>query len=227
MQLTVQVSGYKNEVVISAVPRTFLARLVHHCYGKNNTPYFAHNCFKGVLYFDEGLSRKFAQSVGYEWKGWWDEDRFHHRTAYVLDESLDVQVLADGENIQEIPALKIPVAETPVRPGAMLPEVKDDEVLLLMGSVDKGDARWTLDGFTGEFNPARLAMAVETFAGFGLEDRLITGMSYGGTNLTPGPERSKGKRMIEPALIGPDGRDWYLDDSILGLELEETPQQDD
>ena len=223
MQLTVAISGYKDEVVVSAMPRAFLAKVVRHCYGKNNTPYFAHNCFKGVLYFDEGLSRKYAESVGYEWKGWWEEDRFHHRAAYVLDESLSVRVLADGEVLHEMQPLKIEAADTPVRPGAMLPEMKADEVLTLMGSVDKGECVWTLDGFSGEFNPARLTLAVESFAGFGFEDRLITGMSYGGKNLAPGADVSKGKRMVEPILIGPGGEDWDLDEIIAGLDLDELP----
>lgn len=223
MQMTVRISGYKDEVVVSAVPRAFLAKVVRHCYGKNNTPYFAHNCFKGVLYFDEGLSRKFAESVGYEWKGWWEENRFHHRTAYVLDESLSVQVLGDGEVLHELQPLKIEAADTPVRPAAMLPEINDDEVLLLMGSVDKGEAEWTLENVSDTFNPARLTLAVEGFAGFGLEDRLITGMSYGGANLVPGKDFSKGKRMIEPVLIGPDGDDWDLDEIIAGIELDELP----
>lgn len=222
MQLTVQISGYKDEVVVSALPGAFLARVVRHCYGKNNTPYFAHNCFKGILYFDEGLSRKFAQAGGFDWKGWWDEDRFHHRTGYVLDESLDVRVLVDGEVIQELPPLRIPCAETAVPPASMLPEVGAGEVLTLMGSVDKGEAVWVMEGFNGEFNPARLSMAVESFAGFGLEDRIITGMSYAGANLTPGAEHSKGKRMIEPALVGPDGEDWDMDDVIAAFPGDET-----
>ncbi|WP_461210637.1 hypothetical protein [Desulfocurvus sp. DL9XJH121] len=225
MRLSVQLSGYKDEVVVSALPRAFLAKVVRHCYGKNNTPYFAHNCFKGVLYFDEGLCRKFAQATGYDWKGWWEEDRFHHRTAYVLDESLTVRVLADGEEVQELAPLKLATAETPVRPAALLPEVADHEVLVLMGSMDKGEAVWTLEGFSGDFNPARLSVAVETFAGFGLEDRLVTGLSYGGANLVPGPEASKGKRMIEPALISPDGADWDLDDIIAGLPEDLPPQE--
>jgi len=220
MKLTISISGYKDEVVVSAVPRAFLAKLVRHCYGKNNTPYFAHNCFKGVLYFDEGLSRKFAESVGYEWKGWWEENRFYHRTAFVLDDSLSITAMIDGETVQEVYPTRVAVDETPVSPAPMLSQVKEDELLLLLGSVDKGTMTWTLDGLTEDFKPSRLGVCVETFPSFGLEDRLITSITYNGQELLMGADHTKGKRMIEPVVLNPEGDDLDLDDIIEGLDLD-------
>lgn len=220
MQLTISISGYKDEVVISAVPRAFLARVVRHCYGKNNTPYFAHNCFKGVLYFDEGLSRKFAESVGYEWKGWWEENRFYHRTAFVLDDSLSVTALIDGEPVQEVYPSRIAVDETPVSPTPMLAGVGQDELLILLGSVDKGSMNWTLEVPDEDFKPSRLGICVETFSNFGQEDRLITAITYNGVELAMGADDTKGKRMIEPVVLDADGDDLELDDIIEGLDLD-------
>lgn len=221
MQLTLEMSGYKDEVVVSAVPRAFLAKVVHHCYGKNNTPYFAHNCFKGVLYFDEGLSRKFANSVGYEWKGWWDENRFYHRSAFVLDDSLSITAKINNETIQEIYPARIAVDETPVSPAAMLPKIAKNELLILMGSVDKGTLTWTLKDVEGDFKPSRLEVCVETFPSFGLEDRLITSFTYNGIPFSVGQDETKGKRMIEPVVLNPEGDDLELDDIIEGLDLDE------
>ncbi|BBD07957.1 hypothetical protein [Desulfovibrio ferrophilus] len=220
MQLTVEISGYKDEIVISSVPQAFLAKVVRHCYGKNNTPYFAHNCFKGVLYFDEGLSRKFAESVGYEWKGWWDENRFYHGSAFVLDDSMSITVKIDGESIQEIYPNKIAVDETPVSPAPMLSQINKDELLILMGSVDKGTLNWTLDDVKGDFKPSLLSVCVETFPSFGLEDRLLSSITYNGIPLTAGTDTTKGKRMIEPVVLNPQGDDLDLDDMIEGFELE-------
>lgn len=221
MQLTISISGYKDEVVISAVPRAFLARVVRHCYGKNNTPYFAHNCFKGVLYFDEGLSRKFAESIGYEWKGWWEENRFYHRTAFVLDDSLSISALIDGEPVQEVYPARIAVDETPVSPTPMLTGMDKDELLILLGSVDKGAMTWTLELPDEEFKPSRLGICVETFPAFGMEDRLISAITYNGVELAMGADDTKGKRMIEPVVLDTDGEDMELDDIIEGLDLDQ------
>ncbi len=220
MKLSIEISGYKNEVVISAVPRNFLARVVKHCYGKNNTPYFAHNCFKGVLYFDEELARKFAKSVGYDWNGWWEECKFHHRAAYVYEDGLRIQVSLGGADPQIIYPSQISRTETPISVTHYLPKIGEDEVLMLMGSVDKGAMRLHLDEFEGEFDPAQLSVAMESFADFGLEDRQISGLSYAGRPLTPGHDDSKGKRMIVPAMFDRHGNEVDLDDLVAGMDLE-------
>lgn len=221
MQLTIELSGYRDEIVISKIPVPFLSKIVHHCYGKNNTPYFAHNCFKGVLYFDEELAKKFAEATGYQWNGWWEEKKFYHRAAYALDDSLSIRVLIDNEEIQEIYPSKVNAADSPVRPAAMLPDVPESSALVLMGAVDKGTQTFTLDGLADTFNPARLSISCESFQGFGLEEQLITGMTYGGVNLTPGINFSKGKRVLDPVMISPGGDDWDMDDII----SQSTPEE--
>lgn len=215
MQLSIEISGYKDELVISAIPRKFLARVVRHCYGKNNTPYFAHNCFKGVLYFDEGLARKFAQSEGYDWNGWWEEKDFHHRAAYLFEENLRIEVKTGGEPETVYPS-QISRSETPVPMSPLLPKIGDDKVLMMMGSVDKGTQTFVLDGFEGEFDPSKLTVSMETFSDFGLDDKLVTGLSYDGRNLTPAGDESKGKRMIVPAMFSAEGDEVELDDFVAG-----------
>lgn len=213
MQLSIEIAGYKNEVVVSAVPRTFLSRVARHCYGKNNTPYFAHNCFKGVLYFDEELARKFARQVGYDWNGWWEECKFHHRAAYVFEAGMRIVVRAGGQEQTVYPS-QITHAETPVSQHTLLHKLAEGEVLMFMGSIDRGAQTFLLDGFEGEFDPAQLTVAMESFAEFGHEDKLITGLTYAGRPLTPGHDDSKGKRMIVPAMFAPDGAEVELDDLV-------------
>lgn len=215
MQLSIEISGYKNEVVISAVPRNFLARVVRHCYGKNNTPYFAHNCFKGVLYFDEELARKFARSVGYDWNGWWEECKFHHRAAYVFEDNMRIMVRVAGETSTIYPS-QVSRSETPISQQHLLHKITEDQVLMLMGSIDKGTQTYVLDGFEGPFDPSRLAVSMETFAEFGHEDKLISSVTYDGKPLLPSHDDSKGKRMIVPAMFAPDGREVELDDLVAG-----------
>ncbi|NJB67025.1 hypothetical protein GGQ74_000665 [Desulfobaculum xiamenense] len=212
MELRIDISGYKNEVVITALPRRFVHKIYMHCLGKNNTPYFANNCFKGVLYFDEELAGKFARSLDYEWNGWWEANRFYHRAAYSFEESLKVTACIDGVPEMELYTSKLHTVDNPVRMQSLLPEVHKDEVLVLMGSVDKGTMSYRLDGMKDEFSPARLDVRIDTFADFGFEEPLITGMTYGSRELEAIDGPSKGRRMIEPLLFSQTGKELDMGD---------------
>lgn len=212
MELRIDIVGYKNEIVVTAVPKRFVHKIYKHCLGKNNTPYFANNCFKGILYFDEELAGKFAEAVNYEWTGWQSAKRLYHHAAYCFEDSLKITAHFDGEHDLELYPSKIQTAENPVRVESFLPDVKKDEVLILMGSVDKGTQHFTLNTDEAEFNPSRLSVSVDTFTDFNIEEPLITAMSYGGTNLTPSQSESKGRRMLEPRLFSAIGRELDVSD---------------
>ena len=57
MKLSIEISGQMERIVITSLPKRFLAKIFKHCMGKNNTPYFISNCLKGVLYFDVELGQ--------------------------------------------------------------------------------------------------------------------------------------------------------------------------
>ena len=46
MALTITAHGDIDQIVVSSLARTFVQKIYRHCWGKNNTPYFAGNCFK-------------------------------------------------------------------------------------------------------------------------------------------------------------------------------------
>jgi hypothetical protein len=52
MALVVKAQGSIEQILVTSFPKSFVSKVYRHCWGKNNTPYFAGNCFKGVVYFD-------------------------------------------------------------------------------------------------------------------------------------------------------------------------------
>ena len=193
------------------MPLAFIGRIFRHCMGKNNTPYFANNCFKGVLYFDEELARKYAQMESYDYKGWHAEDTFYRGRGFNLP-SLDIMVYPGGQKERKVDPGEISLSATALSPDDLLPRIGDDEALILLGSVDTGAETWVLDGFEGDFDADKLTVTVDTFDAFGLDDRLITGMSYEGKPMERVPGKSVGKNMIDPALFAKDGRELTMDD---------------
>lgn len=211
MKLSIELQGNLDRVVVSSMPKAFIGRVFRHCMGKNNTPYFANNCFKGVLYFDEELARKYAQMEGYDYKGWHAEDTFYRGRGFNLA-SLDIMAYPGGQKERKVDPAEVGLAATALSPADLLPKIGDDEALILLGSVDTGSEGWVLDAFEGEFDPEQLSVTVDTFAAFGVDDRIITGMSYAGKAMERIPGKSVGKNMIDPALFAKDGRELTLDD---------------
>ncbi len=211
MKLSIELQGNLDRVVVSSMPRAFIARIFRHCMGKNNTPYFANNCFKGVLYFDEELARKYALMEGYDYKGWHAEDKFYRGRGFNLP-SLDIMAYPGGQKERKVDPGEIVVAATPLSQDALLSKLGDDEALILLGSVDTGSETYVLDGFEGDFDPEKLSVTVDTFDAFGLEERLVTGMAYAGQAMERIPGKSVGKNMIDPALFAKNGRELTMDD---------------
>ncbi|MDY7000815.1 MAG: hypothetical protein SVS15_03420 [Thermodesulfobacteriota bacterium] len=203
-----------NQVVISSLPKNFLSRIFRHCMGKNNTPYFANNCFKGVLYFDENTARKFAETMGYSWKGWTNEDRFHHQTAYCFEGGLGITASVNGEQKTELDVSEIETKIHDIELSAMLPQIKDDEIIVLMGSVDKGSEAFALDDFKGDFSVDELIVSLDAFDSFNFDSLLITGMTYADKEMQRVTGRSKGRNMISPLLFSANGDELDLYDFI-------------
>ncbi|MFK4764774.1 hypothetical protein ACI3L3_08355 [Desulfobaculum sp. SPO524] len=207
MELRIDIAGYKNNVIITSIPKRFVHKIYKHCLGKNNTPYFANNCFKGILYFDEELAGKFAEAVGFSWSGWWNAHRLYHRAAYCFENSLKMTACIDGVPEVELYPDNVAATPSPVHLSPFLTQIAKDEVLILLGSVDKGTQTFTLPALEGDFRSALLNVSVDTFTDFGFDEPLITSITYDGKELTPVDGPSKGRRMLEPRLFSKLGHE--------------------
>lgn len=205
MALEITTQGDIDQIVVSSLSRAFVQKIYRHCWGKNNTPYFAGNCFKGVLYFDERLAIKYADDVGFPWRGWLSAPKFHHRTGASLDHGLNL-VVRDGQGEREMSAVGLAVAENRLRLDAFLGLLGEDEVLAVLGAVDKGEMVFTLPDFTGPFDPDKLVIAVDRLSDLYCEESVVTGLVYDGRVMSMETGESRGKSMVDPLLIGADGK---------------------
>ena len=179
MALTITTRGDIDQIVVSSLTRAFVQKIYRHCWGKNNTPYFAGNCFKGVLYFDERLAGKYAEDLGLAWKGWMAADKFLHKIGACHGSGLMLSIEAGGV-VTDMPALGLAVAETRPRLAGFLSSLAEGEVLVVFGSVDKGEMVFSLPEAEGPFDPDKLTLQVSRFSDFYSEESLITGMVYDG-----------------------------------------------
>ncbi len=207
MRLEIKTHGNLEQVVVSKMSKAFVARIFRHCWGKNNTPYFANNCFKGILYFDERLAAKYAEDVGTQYSSWFMEDEYYHRTAMVYESGLEFSVSMDQGEAQALNPAGLRIERKVVDRAPSLAQVDEEEVVILMGSVDKGGLVFTLDGVEGEFDPDKLTLSLEGLEEFFFEDTLMTGLSYDGKPMTMEVGESRGKSMIAPILISKEGRE--------------------
>ncbi len=214
MRLKIELTGHLEHIVISALPSAFITRIFRHCMGKNNTPYFANNCFKGIMYFDREMAAKLASQVDFTWRTWLDEDRFYRRAAFCYETYMDVTVSRDKDILAKLTSSDLPTTVTPVNHAAMRGALGQGEVLILLGSQDKGSVSYVLDGFTDDFDPARLMASLDSFEDFRLQDQLITGLLYDGRELSLERGPSTGKSMIDPVLISAEGQELDLYDFL-------------
>lgn len=204
MALTITTQGDIDQIVISSLSRSFVRKIYRHCWGKNNTPYFAGNCFKGVLYFDERLAHKYAEDLGLSWGGWMAVDKFFHRIGACYGSGLTLTVDADGA-VTSLPAMGLPLEETRPRLADYLARLTDGEVLAVLGSVDRGAMVFSLPDAVGSFDPDQLVLTVERLTDCFSEESVITGMTYAGRTMAMESGESRGKSMLDPLLIGADG----------------------
>ena len=205
MALHITTHGDIDQIVVSSLPRAFVQKVYRHCWGKNNTPYFAGNCFKGVLYFDERLARKYAEDVGFEWRGWLLADRFYHKMGACHEHGLTLTADDGQGGVSRISSVGIAVKESRPRLSDILVRLGDDEVAALLGAVDKGEMVFSLADFAGPFDPDKLAIQVDRLSDLYSEESVITGMTYDGRTMSMEPGESRGKNMLDPLLVGRDG----------------------
>lgn len=204
MALHITTHGDIDQILVSSLSREFVRKIYRHCWGKNNTPYFAGNCFRGLLYFDDRLAGKYAEDLGLSWDGWLAIPKFYHRTGACYDHGLILTVDA-GDGPKEVSAAGLTVREQRPRLAALLEHIGPDEVLCLLGSVDKGEMAFSLPDFAGTFDADKLAIEVERLSDLYSEETLITGLTYDGRTLSMETGQSRGKSMIDPLLIDAEG----------------------
>lgn len=214
MHLSVTLTGLLDKVVISSLPRAFVKRIFTHCMGKNNTPYFANNCFKGVLYFNDDLAMKFGEDTGHTWKGWEGECRFYHQAGFVFETNLEITALVDGKRDLRLESGSLATNSALVSLDAFLPKVGPDEVLVLLGSVDKGEQVFTLETDGDAFDLEKLTVSLDSFEDFAFDDQLVTGLAYNGTALAGSEPVTRGMNMIMPALFDHQGGELDLYDFV-------------
>ena len=205
MALEITTQGDIDQIVVSSLSRAFVQKIYRHCWGKNNTPYFAGNCFKGVLYFDERLAIKYAEDVGFPWRGWLSAPKFHHRTGASLDHSLGLTVRPDQGEIG-LSAAGTTLVENRLRLDDFLELLGEDDVLAVLGAVDKGEMVFSLPDFTGPFDPEKLTITVDRLSDLYCEETVVTGMLYDGRTMSMETGESRGKSMVDPLLISRDGK---------------------
>lgn len=211
MQLRIELTGHKNCIVVSSLPRAFLGKVFQHCLGKNNTPYFANNCFKGVLYFDNELARKYAEGVGYAWTTWREEDRFYHETAFCCDNALEIAALTDGEKAMDLPLTTLAQEVKHIQLDALLKRITPEDAVIFMGSIDKATDAYVLD-IDGPFDPDLLSLDMQDCEDFFFDDLLLMGVSYDGEPMVLEPGETRGMRMITPVLFSHEGKELDLYD---------------
>lgn len=205
MALEITTHGDIDQIIVTLLPRAFVQKIYRHCWGKNNTPYFAGNCFKGVLYFDERLAAKYAEDTGFAWRGWLSATKFYHRTGACLDLGLRLTV-RDGGGESSLNAAGLPVAEKLPRLADFLEGLGEDEVVAVLGAVDKGEMVFSLADGDGPFDPEKLTIHVERLSDLYSEETLITGLSYDDRMLSMETGESRGKNMLDPLLIDRNGK---------------------
>jgi len=170
-----------------------------------------------VLYFDAGLAAKYAKDADYQYLSWDYEPRFFRHSGYSFERYMDIAVLVDGK-YSSLSAMVLSTNAQNVEIAPLLPQVADDEVLLTLGSVDKGVETWTLEGAPGPFDPDKLLLNLLDLEDFRLTDKLITEIRYDGKALARQPGKHTGKNMLTPVLFSNSGAELDLYD-FMGLDV--------
>ncbi|KUG28519.1 hypothetical protein ASZ90_001609 [hydrocarbon metagenome] len=205
MPLVIRAHGDIEQVLVTALHKNFVSKVFRHCWGKNNTPYFAGNCFKGVLYFDERMAAAFARESGVEWNGWLALPKHLHLIAAVFESGLELSVSCRGREIR-LGSSGLDTRARTLTFSAVAGKIGDDQVTALLGSVDKGAMVFTLADFDGEFEPDKLSAEVTRLDDFFFEDALVTGLFYDGREMSMEMGDSRGMSMIDPVLIDTAGQ---------------------
>lgn len=211
MNLRIEITGQLESIIVTRLPQRFIQKIFRHCLGKNNTPYFANNCFKGVLYFDWELAVKFAKSVDFEWTSWKEASPVFQTGGYIFEQYVDIAAVMDGERRVPLSSSELETEATAIPLEPALEALAEDEVCILLGSVDKGSENYVLE-IENHFDPSRLVFSLDSLENYKMTDMLVTGVSYDGAPMQREPGSHSGKNMVPPVMFAKDGRELDLYD---------------
>ena len=83
----------------------------------------------------------------------------------------------------------------------MLTQVEEDEVLVVMGAVDKGSEFFVLDAIDEPFEPEELMLELVGLENFQIQEQLIRGITYKDQPLRREQGRVTGKNMLAPPAL--------------------------
>jgi len=212
MKLVVEIAGSIDTMRIGSLPRGFVSRIFAHCLGKNNTPYFANNCFKGVLYFDTDFARRLADKENFPWIDWTQLEAYYSISGIVHDSNLRLRATLGNTPCGEIGVTHVSRSAAKIDFGALMPKLPKGHVVVLLGSVDKGSEILTLEDGPAAFDPSKLALAYNSFEDFHFEDLILSGAAYDGREMTRAFGKRKGKNMLDPVLFAGPGEELDLYD---------------
>ena len=211
MSLEIEMRGFLYRIVVSSLPKAFMSKVFRHCRGKSNTPYFTNNCFKGILYFDNELAVKYAKDVGYDWTFWYEQDKFHKRDGLSFEYNLELSVSAGGKT-SPMEAADVQQTQSGLGLAEFTKQIGEDEVVILLGSVDKATETFVLEDFNGAFKKDKLNVSLISYEEFFLSSLLVDGVTYDGMEMTRKKGPSTGKSMVTPVMFGSDGNELDQDD---------------
>ncbi len=211
MKLKIEISGHLERIIVTSMPQRFIHKVFRHCLGKNNTPYFANNCFKGVLYFDYEMAAKFAQAVNFPWSTWKEAKAIHQTQGYLFEQHLDITCRLDHGPRTPLAFTALETETRAVELDSALAALGPDEICILLGSVDKGSESFELE-IEAPFDAGKLLVSLHSLENYKMQDLLITGMRYDGRAMQAVPGKHVGKNMVSPVLFAKDGRELDLYD---------------
>lgn len=218
MKLRIEITGQLERIIVTSLPERFINKIFRHCLGKNNTPYFANNCFKGVLYFDWELAVKFAESVDFAWTTWKEATPIHKTEGYLFEQYVDIMASMDGDRKVPLSASELETQNNALPLDAALEAIPDDHICILLGAIDKGSESYTLE-IENHFDPSKLLFSLDSLEDFKMSDMLITGVSYDGAPMQREAGKHIGKQMVMPVMFSKEGVELDLYD-FMSMNLE-------
>ncbi|UIJ39082.1 hypothetical protein LWC08_05795 [Desulfobaculum bizertense] len=210
--LRVELSGYINDIVITALPARFIHRIYSHCLGKHSTPYAANTCFKGILYFDNTFASHFAEEAGFDWNGWRNTHQLYRQQGFSTKTSLSLKLLEGNEPVRELHLENCDCSIQPFPTEQLLADTDKNSVLVLMGAVNKACQTLSIEGISAQDLPQKLDLSIDSFEGFGFGETLLKDITCCGQHFENLSGESQEQKMIDPCFLSSLGLQFDLAD---------------
>jgi hypothetical protein len=221
MDLTIECGTVANELRVHYLSRRFVEKILERCVRENRFLPEVHEAFLQYYYLNRDTVSVIAAQVGQEWRTWDDNHALHELNPLWPPERL--RVLADGsqiahykEGLDDEASLDldaVAIESEPVTLESFLIDCEDDELVAFSGRNVEAVGTYTLAGFEGDFNPAKLRVQVDDYSEFDGR-KLVSGMAYDGAPLRPELRTKARKGMLEVVFFEADGERLTLHDLV-------------